>query len=38
LKNCAGNSGILPRGDGYISFDGVEFMRDNGQPKANTGF
>lgn len=38
LKNCGGASGILPRGDGFISFDGVEFMRDNGQPKANNGY
>lgn len=38
LKNCGGDSGILPRGDGYISFDGVEFMRDNGQPSANSAF
>jgi hypothetical protein len=37
LKNCSGPSGILPRGDGYISFDGVEFMRDNGQSKAGSG-
>jgi hypothetical protein len=33
LKDCTGSSGILPRGDGYLDFKGVEFMRDNGGPR-----
>lgn len=38
LKDCPGNSGILPRGDGYLDFGGVEFMRDNGAPRPANGY
>lgn len=38
LKHCGGASGVLPRGDGYTDFDGIEFMRDNGAPKPAGAF
>lgn len=35
IRDCGANqSGVIPRADSFISFDGVEFIRDNGAPKA----